>query len=558
MNIDAGKGRELQQQFSDLLRDKITPGMQQLFDRLGSPDEMVRFNLIEIDIGRIKKDRLSEQFPQKLMEGLAREMGDLLLKARVIHDRQISGTIVGDKVIIQSLTEVKIERLIQFLKTGRLVRPGLDGVGGTYGADRSDWTNRAGFSGLLEELLIEEKDATVLALLTELKSPRSLRRFIFQLNDELLRSVMLGLFDVRGSQIRQMQVVTDFALFLAEMNRKQVFLKQIQFHEVRYEVWRSIFGLYSGTVTSKSSEQIITVFLEKLFDGKSFSSYSRKQVEAELDKCIQKSSGRGTDSQFPSDLEKYIKKKSDRGTGTKIPASWDRAVERFRVWDSGVDEERTDIPSEFVSEKLSHQIQKKKHTNGSAPRSVASVPDKEIEQPEMRSKPGEKLSDGLLIQNAGLVLIYPFLPTFLERVGLVKKKQFVDESGRQRAVHLLQFLVNDSQESPEEELMLNKILCGLESETPVIPGIEINKREEKEAANLLQNVVVRWTALKNSSPESVQKTFMQRDGILRREGHSGWKIIVERESVDVLLQKLPWGLSAFKLPWMSTLVNVEW
>ncbi len=171
---------------------------------------------------------------------------------------------------------------------------------------------------------------------------------------------------------------------------------------------------------------------------------------------------------------------------------------------------------------------------------------------------GEK-ADEAWVQNAGLVLLHPFLVRFFDQTGLVEEKQFVNQNARVRAVHLLQYIVTGEQESPEQELFLNKLLCGLEPEYPVPFGVELTRQENEESDNLLKSVVGHWKALKKSSPDAVRTTFLRREGLVSREGmHGGWKVAIERNTFDVLLDRLPWGLSMIKMPWNSYLIHVEW
>ena len=46
-------------------------------------------------------------------------------------------------------------------------------------------------------------------------------------------------------------------------------------------------------------------------------------------------------------------------------------------------------------------------------------------------------------------------------------------------------------------------------------------------------------------------------GVLRaQDGH--WLLQVERATHDVLLDRVPWGLSIVRLPWMPRLLQVQW
>lgn len=170
-----------------------------------------------------------------------------------------------------------------------------------------------------------------------------------------------------------------------------------------------------------------------------------------------------------------------------------------------------------------------------------------------------KLNEGekIYIQNAGMVLIHPFIATFFTRVGLTESGKFTTTEAQHRASHLLQYLVNNSIETPEHEMVLNKILCGLPIEEPIINTIEITETEKETAQGLLAAVIQNWDKMKNSSVEGLQASFLQREGMLS-ENDEEWILKIEQRTYDLLLQTLPWGLSMIKLPWMNKPIMVEW
>ena len=50
---------------------------------------------------------------------------------------------------------------------------------------------------------------------------------------------------------------------------------------------------------------------------------------------------------------------------------------------------------------------------------------------------------------------------------------------------------------------------------------------------------------------------MQREGVLQMT-EGGWQLRVERKTHDVLIDKIPWGMSAINTPWMEHVIYVEW
>jgi hypothetical protein len=126
-----------------------------------------------------------------------------------------------------------------------------------------------------------------------------------------------------------------------------------------------------------------------------------------------------------------------------------------------------------------------------------------------------------------------------------------------RAVHLLQWAVDGRSSAPEPLLCLNKLLCGVAIATPVEQGIEPTAFEIDTATALLRAIIGNWTIVSNTSIAGLQETFLQRDGRLERTSN-GWRLQVQRRTVDVLLDHLPWGLSTIIHSLMPEPIFVKW
>ncbi|MEM9212730.1 MAG: contractile injection system tape measure protein, partial [Cyanobacteria bacterium P01_F01_bin.150] len=170
----------------------------------------------------------------------------------------------------------------------------------------------------------------------------------------------------------------------------------------------------------------------------------------------------------------------------------------------------------------------------------------------------EEESSGIYINQAGLVLLHPFLTTYFRAVGLIEKDVFCDETAQQTAIYLLHYLVTGQTGVPEYELVLPKLLCGWPLNEAMIPDIALSDAALEEGENLLQTVIDYWQALKSASPDGLREGFLQRQGKLTHTGEQNWTLRVEQMAIDVLLTRLPWGVSMVKLPWMDGLLTVEW
>lgn len=170
---------------------------------------------------------------------------------------------------------------------------------------------------------------------------------------------------------------------------------------------------------------------------------------------------------------------------------------------------------------------------------------------------GFNAADAVAVDNAGLVLVWPFLATFFERLGLAADGRFADEAAAQRGVGLLQFIAAGDGEPPEALLPLNKVLCGLAPDSVFDFGAPIATTETAACEELLGAVIAHATLLQGMSIAGLRANFLLRPGSLgARDGH--WLLRVERLAQDVVVDRMPWSVRFVKLPWMAELMQVEW
>jgi hypothetical protein len=165
----------------------------------------------------------------------------------------------------------------------------------------------------------------------------------------------------------------------------------------------------------------------------------------------------------------------------------------------------------------------------------------------------------LSVNYAGLVLLHPFISPFFEATGVKEtNSKVIADSKIARAAALLHFLATGQEELYEYELGLIKILLGLEPETPLLVGQGLlQEGDREEAETVLQSVINYWSILKSTSINGLRSSFLQRSGLLRRT-ENGWKLQVEHQSFDMLLEHLPWSISIIKLSWMKQPLCTEW
>jgi hypothetical protein len=166
------------------------------------------------------------------------------------------------------------------------------------------------------------------------------------------------------------------------------------------------------------------------------------------------------------------------------------------------------------------------------------------------------------VANAGLVLASPFIPHLFERLHLLEadeggRPRMRDHEAATRGVHLLQYLVDGSTHAPEPELTLNKLLCGLELAEPVGRSITLTDAERALCDSLLAAIIAGWPALGGTSPAGLRETFLQREGRLERADEA-WRLTVQRKTLDVLVDQVPWTVKTVFHRWMPEPLRVTW
>ena len=166
-------------------------------------------------------------------------------------------------------------------------------------------------------------------------------------------------------------------------------------------------------------------------------------------------------------------------------------------------------------------------------------------------------TDAIVIQNAGLIILWPFFYRLFDKCGFLIDRKFKDELSVQKGILIMQFLVTGSLEINENELVLNKILCGVAQRTPVDVNIEIEEVELELCESLLKGVLQNWEKLNNSSVATLRETFLMREGILT-PNELDYNLDIVKETFDMLLETIPWNISMIQTTFMENRINVDW
>ncbi|WP_264566215.1 contractile injection system tape measure protein [Flavobacterium sp. N3904] len=182
----------------------------------------------------------------------------------------------------------------------------------------------------------------------------------------------------------------------------------------------------------------------------------------------------------------------------------------------------------------------------------------ELNQKNELETSNSKIKNMIYVENAGLILFHPFLKSLFEQLELTKNEIWNNKMSQHKAILLTQFLIKGETRIGENELVLNKILCGFPIENVVNTQLEITQKEIEKCESLLQAVIEHWKILGDTSVAGLRETFLQREGKIIFTENEKLELWVKQEGVDILLAQLPWGIEMIKTPWMEDFLQCYW
>ncbi len=607
---------QLQHEIGTLFRQNVLPVIEEVFDRYSPPDTYIRLDRIEIDIGRLTREALGQQFAERIREALEAQLAD--------SNQRAPSHQAGTQVLRQSTHEHTLNLWHFALVHGFL--PWWATSDTATSLEDSVLEALSARTTLPEETarLLRERDVAIrrIAALSEVALPSR----ILQLADSELAAVA----DSFMSALLQLLTLIEVETLRPEQFRPFLWHAALEegIHrtsgEVRSRIVRVLRTALSRAARSnlETADDCVSQLRVLLHDSSTALSSTwtdghRRILEfaltdISLGQAPQQSPNRlrNVDSESArladiANRQNQHPSAGDQPDSAVLESTRNSAPTRRRrdsntgrsggddgskSNESGVATSELQVPppvpgtdapdqehSASVRRSRAHLIDRPEVSSIRPPpdveetspgaasseerearREATPVADDTMSQRTRDDCEDETVgSDHIYVDDAGLAILHPFLATHFDRLGFLRDGEFRDENAQARAVHQLRLLAFGAACAPEANLVLAKILCGMQPDSFVEPMRPPSESVSGEAEALLAAVIDRWGALKNSTAAGLQETFLRREGKLERVDN-GWRLRVDSRSFDVLLNRLPWSISLIRLPWMPGMIFVDW
>ncbi len=509
--------QQWEQKSPGIVRDLISPCVESCFDMFaGGAKDHIIIDKLEIELGEISESNFRQVVPERLRKALIKALGNYARVATSVDFAGITTESLNRPFQISQKTSV-LYSFIYFLKSGLLpwwVEPS-DVLWST------EWVAQLGAEDVEKIMEVGQ-------------NPVAEQRLIYQYDDDFLSALVAG-----PTGLLQAEIIN---IWLA-LSQKEVDVSRQQLRKLRQEFWQFWIGVAANKA---SASTIIDAFTAFIFEDEIKRKIITSVLHSELLKSIDQADGTGFIKKVLHKLGKKLSEHSETHTQSESSRS------PLKVMDQSSRPAVTDrvkkvLQGAATPREISTQVDEEAGTK------ALHLQDTELRVHSAVSKPQQSANDiqeGMLVQDAGIVLLHPFLLELFKECELWHDGHWRQLSSSHKAVYLLAWLSSGDTDIPEYLLPLHKTLCGVPLEEPLETGFELNQTDIANCTDLLKAVVNHWTAIGRTSPDGLREGFLQRPGKLEKK-KKGWLLTVEKKAQDVLLGKLPWGISIISYPWMN-------
>jgi hypothetical protein len=547
----SGEAWRVQSEIRHIYYQRLVPLIEKALAKVSSPERIVRIETLEIDLGAVLLDDLEQTLSSEFETVFTRELTAAVTRTQRSSNNAEDGTLTS-----------QLELFTYYLKTGAV-----------------PWWVDLGRPNLLEEnleFLIQKAPKPLIQVMQEPgDQERAIRRIVLSYPDHLLDRLCGVLAPRLDAALPGFAVELARLLEIARVAKIRSSTGRNLFWE---ETLRLVHQREGSTLDPSSfSRAIFMRFAHR-------SGFPYRSLISAMDEALKTDSTRvsrqaavvaqvlyreisepapTSDSPCESigaELLELFERLAPSVPGLRIrlqttlipmsPSALAHVLAKLKLWESRSSDTET-LTSELIDELISSELRSEFGSRRAG---------KQASEDTRKSTPIDlrfSESDEIYIHNSGLVLLWPFLKRFFQQLGLLDMKKFNDQAAVQRAVGLLQFLVSEDAAPQEYLLPLNKVLCGMDLDEVFDFGPPVTEVEIEQCRQMLIGVIEHAPILRKMSIAGFRNTFLFRKGQLSTR-NGVWRLRVERETYDVVLDRFPWSVSWLKLPWMEFPMHVEW
>lgn len=554
---------EYKNSLETFLQQEIFPMIASYLENaeLKSDTEVQLISKLNIEVDLTSDDTSSfnqERIQQKIKEQILNKLENQ------IEQPDVHNVVIESKPLIKS----KADAFFYFLKEGRP-------AWWDTSKEEVEFTNKTLFE-------LTETEGYETRFLKTIKDPYQKERLIKQFLDEELQILFLGIYQKPRGYAEILSAITQFKFTKSVVREEvwEIFIKGYLTDEIEkitenIQLKNDAFESKNTSISvieelkdfNNSMQRIYSTFTEFTSNIDSKELFDKKDVEVLNKISSEEEEKRHVESkhiekfQTEKEIEEDIlsenievskeqedalrKEKSKKEALVNADASSVKA-ERKDQTEKNINESiDTDLVVKINKEQLPSLENKLERTDSN----------KKIDKTLNYTTQKTKAPKTYLVQNAGLILLHPFLKQ------LFTASDFLNESNQiikpNEAVHLLHYIATKKEQQFESNLLFEKFICNIPIQQPIERNVKLSESIKQQAEEMLKAVLQNWEPLKNSSIDLLRNEFLQRMGkidLTKEHPH----IIVERKTQDILLDKLPWNYSLCKLPWMNTLIFTDW
>lgn len=511
---DKAEAQRWQSEFSAYYKNVVLPALEKACDELCPGYDHIRISKLELDLGHVGQGKLRPEHTKDLVKQFREEILKVASEKLYLVKHGGAKTALPEGVAAMSARSGSLyDTVMYYLEHGMLPW----------------WSPSEKFSirRAVDELIAEQGGHFIESLRQLLVRKPFQQRVI----DICTEKQLLQCFDPKG-RYRLQKLFIEFKKIAKGKSQKHVFFGHVS---------EASSPAAAGTELLISKAEAVVSMLKE----------AGYQVD-QIDFLQTVSSKAGAESELVQVAKEFLKDSKRRSDPSESGEVSEKTQDRLSNFSKKTGKRPTDLDVSdirgFHDRKTGEAAEEKEM--------MKNTPRQERQRDERTPFPLHT-EESVEIANAGAVLLWPYLQMFYKELGLVENASFTNDNAQRRAVQLLHYLVNGDEEAEEHDWVLFKLLCGLELTDFVPTTFEMTDREAEECDNLLRAVIRNWSVLKNTSPEGLQKSFLRRPGLLKRD-HNGWIVHIERIAIDVLIDRLSWPISVVRLPWNKNVIHVRW